>query len=152
MGDGEDQIIQTCRVSHITGQGNVSPTHTYHWLNYGNGLRRGNTLHKVKLMMTGHDWFPISRVGVSMYSCFQTYRRSQVHYWCQQARDWELLHQPVVRINSIMLRSNRASVPSVVRSLDIKKKNINLEYKCIQKWQKISLTSRVASSPYKTKW
>ena len=39
------------------------------------------------------------------------------------ARYWELLHQSVIKINSTMLRSNRASVPSVVRSLYIKKKD-----------------------------
>jgi hypothetical protein len=150
MGDGEDQIIQMCRMSH-TGQGSVSPTHAYHWLNYGNGRWRGQTLHKVKLMMTGHDWFPISMVGVSMYSYFQTYRRSQVHYWCQQGKDWELLHQPVIKINSTMLWSHRASVPSVVRSLDIKKKH-KFRIKMYKEIKKISLTSAVASCSYKTKW
>jgi hypothetical protein len=39
------------------------------------------------------------------------------------ARYWELLHQSVIKINSTMLRSNRGSVPSVVRSLYIKKKD-----------------------------
>ena len=39
------------------------------------------------------------------------------------ARYWELLHQSVIKINSTMLRSNRASVHSVVRSLYIKKKD-----------------------------
>jgi hypothetical protein len=39
------------------------------------------------------------------------------------ARYWELHHQSVIKINSTMLRSNRASVPSVVRSLYIKKKD-----------------------------
>ena len=39
------------------------------------------------------------------------------------ARYWELLHQSVIKINSTMLRSNRASVPRVVRSLYIKKKD-----------------------------
>ena len=39
------------------------------------------------------------------------------------ARYWELLHQSVIKINSTMQRSNRASVPSVVRSLYIKKKH-----------------------------
>ena len=39
------------------------------------------------------------------------------------ARYWELLHQSVIKIKSTMPRSNRASVPSVVRSLYIKKKD-----------------------------
>lgn len=135
---------------HWTGQcvtnARLSLTKLWKW------TVEGQTLHKVKLMMTGHDWFPIWMVGVSMYSCFQTYRRSHVHYvhyWYQQARDCELLRQPV-KFNTTMLKSNRASVPSFVRSMDIKKKH-KLEYKCKTKLMKISLTSAVASCPYKTK-
>lgn len=58
-----------------------------------------------------------------MHSVF---RHTDVHMFIFDvniARYWELLHQSVIKINSTMLRSNRASVPSVVRSLYIKKKD-----------------------------